>query len=185
LSFTLIELLFLLGILLVLASVLLVSSGGPLPATLRAKAATEANQIQVACMAYYNDYGGYPVPTNAPTGVELYYGTHDTNDWKNLMWALCGNINAYNATTVTSTVPNTRSIAYLQLSKNNIDDNGIPLNPIAPEMPSYFNIILDGTGSGPLTNLPSFMTNSGGGVFVWADCNANGSSNVNFWVHAP
>ena len=79
-SFSLAELLVLLGVIVILALFLLTGSNPQLHAALRAKAQVMANQIETACMAYYNDYGAYPIPTNAPAGKQFTYGIHDTND---------------------------------------------------------------------------------------------------------
>jgi type II secretory pathway pseudopilin PulG len=195
-SFTLVELLVVLGIITILASLLLMAVNGAIKMALRAKAATMANQIQGACMTYYNDYGIYPLPTNAASQTQFQYGatSTDTSNWKNLIWALCGNINAYSPTTAqTPTVSNTRSIAYLSLNIASIDTNGVPLNPIPPDTTNlYFNIMLDGAYTGILTNVPVFSAgtlttnNMSGGVYVWASCNTTSNvSNYSWWVHAP
>jgi prepilin-type N-terminal cleavage/methylation domain-containing protein len=191
-SFTLVELLVVIGIIAILASVLLFAGNQAIKAALRAKAATMMNQIQVACMAYYNDYSVYPIGTNAVSPWQ--YGTNDEADWAPLMWGLCGNMNAYTPTTAPSpmSVSNTRGIAYLQLNRSNIDANGIPLNPIAPTTPSYFNIDLDGAYTGILTNVPIFSSgtittgNLSAGIYVWANCNSSsGVTNNNWYVHSP
>jgi len=191
-SFTLVELLVVIGIIAILASVLLGAGNTALKAALRTKAQTMATQIQTASSSYYNDYGAYPIPPSA-AGTQPQYSTNDVGDWENLIWALCGNVNPYSPNTAVSpTVPNARAIQYLSLSRSAIDNNGIPVNPIAPSVGSYFNIILDGAYSGILTNVPTFspgtMTtgNITGGVYLWANCNSSsGASNVNWWVHAP
>src|ERR1700722_20188323 len=110
-SFTLAELLIAMGVivvLVILVFVLLVSSIGPI-GDHRLTAQTMATQIQTACLGYYNDYGTYPIPTNTPAGTQPTYGIGDTNDWKNLIWALCGNINPYDLSAQTPSVPNPRA----------------------------------------------------------------------------
>ncbi|MCE0496383.1 MAG: hypothetical protein LV481_00345 [Methylacidiphilales bacterium] len=184
-----------------MASVLLVAGNSALKAALRAKAQTMASQIQTACMAYYNDYSVYPFSTNPAPTTQVNFGTNatagstDEQNWGPLIYALCGNLNPYNPTqapsTYTPSVPNTRSIAYLSLNRSSIDANGIPLNPIAPTTPSYFNISMDPTYSGILSNVlifsPGSMTTNQmtGGVYVWANCNSSNSTNVNWFVHSP
>jgi prepilin-type N-terminal cleavage/methylation domain-containing protein len=195
LSFTLVELLVVIAIIAILAAVIIGAGNAAIKAALRAKASVMASQIQLACQSYYNDYNLYPIPTNGSVaaGTQVTYGTNDVTDWENLSWALCGNINAYTPTsTVTPTVPNSHATAYLTLNRSSIDSNGIPLNPAAAITPSYFNIILDGAYTGILTNVPSFspgamtLGNISGGAYVYANCNPpSGSSNVNWWIHAP
>ena len=197
-SFTLVELLVVISIIAILASVVIGAYSSAMKAALRAKAQVMASQIQTACMAYYNDYGVYPLSTNpAPTTqAEATFGTTSTDqqNWEYLIWALCGNINAATPGTAPSTlnVPNPRSIIYLSLNKSSIDANGIPINPVFSSTPgTYFNISMDPTYSGILSNVPIFSpglvgtSNMMGGVYVWANCNVTGASNGTWWVHAP
>ena len=155
-SFTLLELLVVMGIIAVLAGVLLSTINGAIRAAQRAKAANMAANIQTAAMGYYTEYSVYPVPST--TTNDVYYSTNDVTDWKNLTWALCGNINpASVTTTVTPTVANTRGIAFLNVNRSDVDANGVPLNPISPTgSTSYFNITINSSYSGILgTNSPS------------------------------
>jgi prepilin-type N-terminal cleavage/methylation domain-containing protein len=201
-SFTLVELLVVIGIIAILAAVLLTAGNSAIKAALRAKATTMIGQIQIACMSYQNDYAVLPIPSSA-VGTQPCYSTGDVQDWTNLICALCGNINPYSGTAATGlTVSNTRSIAYLQLNRSSIDSNGVPVNPISPySTNTYFNIILDGAYTGVLTNVTgsssvtfpvfsagslSLTGNISGSVYLWANCNSSsGASNVSWWVHAP
>jgi len=202
-SFTLVELLVVMGIIAILAAVTLNIGSVALNAAKRAKAANMATQIQTACLNYYTEYSVYPVPTQG-TPADVSYGTNDANDWEPLTYALCGNINVANpAATVTSTVANTRAIAFLNLKASDADANGVPVNPISPSSVAgpYFNIAINssysgvlGVGTSAVQNMPNFTTTAGSwaagggsstaGIAVWANCNPNASTtNQAFWVH--
>jgi prepilin-type N-terminal cleavage/methylation domain-containing protein len=199
-SFTLVELLVVMGIIAILAGVLLSAGGAALRAAYRAKANNMAVQVQTAALGYYTEYSVYPVPSG--TTADVAYTSGDATDWTALAQSLCGNLNAYNPTTTgTTTVPNTRGIAFLNLKKSDVDANGIPVNPINPYasgVNQYFNIAIDadysgvlgdsGTASGAITNFSSpVMTASGNkitqGVAVWANCNTGTGTNNTFYVH--
>jgi prepilin-type N-terminal cleavage/methylation domain-containing protein len=192
-SFTLVELLVVIAIIAILAAVLLAAGNAAIKAALRVKSGVMASQIQIACMNYDGDYNYYPISTNTAAGTQVTYNTADTNDWEPLIYALCGNINPYNSTSQSPSVPNTRGNVYLTLNRSSMDNNGVPLNPIGPTTPSYFNISMDGAYSGILTNVPLFspgamsMGNLAGvGVYVYVNNNSlTGTSNVNWWTHSP
>jgi prepilin-type N-terminal cleavage/methylation domain-containing protein len=193
LSFTLVELLVVIAIISILASALLVGGSIAIKAAERAKANALASQIQIACLSYYNDYNAYPM---TPDTTEPYlYNTSDRNDWENLTYALCGNINpASPGTTATTNIANPRGNQYLQMNRSQVDNNGVPVNPCATNTSQYpyFNIQFDGAYCGVLSNVPSFTPGSvttndiQGTVYLWVDCNTgNGKENPNFYVHAP
>jgi prepilin-type N-terminal cleavage/methylation domain-containing protein len=203
-SFTLVELLVVIAIIAILAGVILSAGTAALRAALRAKAANTATQIQTACLAYYSEYGVYPIPTDLPTAKDvLIDDQNSTGDWKNLLYALCGNINPYNSTTTAPSSPpaNTRAVVFLTLKSSDVDLNNAPLNPLPPDTTHlYFNIALDGdydgilgTGNSAVTTMPEFsptFSKAGGGastsgVAVWANCNLAGASYTNaaFYVH--
>jgi prepilin-type N-terminal cleavage/methylation domain-containing protein len=202
-SFTLVEMLVVIGIIAILASVILYAGGTVLRAAKRAKAANTANQIQTAVLAYYTEYSVYPIPSTATANSDVYYssGSGDMANWSNIVVALCGNVSASSGTTVTATsVANTRQIAFLTLRSSDVDVNSVPLNPINPySAPAnqYFNIAMDGNYDGLLGNIapligvitnfayPSMPTTNSiaQGVAVWANCNTSGTTNNNFYVH--
>jgi prepilin-type N-terminal cleavage/methylation domain-containing protein len=199
-SFTLVELLVVMGIIAILASVTLNIGVVAINAARRAKAANMANQIQTAVLGYYGEYSVYPIPT-ATANSDVYFSSSDQTDWQNLAWALCGNIDVAAPTTpVTPTVANTRSITFLNLRGSDADANGIPLNPINPYISpanQYFNIAMDGNYDGILGNngtATSVITNFAyptmpttntiaQGVAIWANCNTGTGTNNNFYVH--
>jgi prepilin-type N-terminal cleavage/methylation domain-containing protein len=202
-GFTLVELLVVIGIIAILASVILSAGGNALKAAERAKANNLANQIQTSCIAYYTEYSVYPVPTGTATGADYFIGDTDATNWKSLIQALCGNIDPYTGTgNQTPTTPNTRAIGFLNLRPADVDVNDAPLNPLPFSTANkYFNIGLDndysgivgdtGTAptSGSLTGMPNFVkstqnnivpyvagTGVTGGVVVWANCNASATN---------
>jgi len=199
-SFTLVELLVVIGIIAILAAVLLTAGTSALRAAQRAKAQNMAVQIQAAVTSYYTEYSVYPI-VGGGAGADVYYNASDLTDWENLTYALCGNINPYSPTTpATTTVTNTRSIAFLSLRKADVDVNGVPVNPINPYatgVNQYFNIAMDGnydgllgnngTASGVITNfaLPAMLVLPAitQGVAVWANCNTGNGTNNTFYVH--
>ncbi len=206
-AFTLVELLVVMGIIAILAATTLSIGGVVINAAKRAKAANTATQIQTACMGYYTEYSVYPVPS----GTTGDYGIADTDQtgWKNLIVALSGNIDPSNPSAgpggATSTVTNTRAIAFLSLKASDLSGDA-PLNPLPPNTTQlYFNIAMDndydgilGTGSttqpSPLSGLPNFTSarmgtdpttdgSSTAGIAVWANCNGNATTkNPGFWV---
>jgi prepilin-type N-terminal cleavage/methylation domain-containing protein len=214
-GFTLVELLVVIAIIAILASVVLAGVSTAINAAKRVKASNTATQIQTAVINYYTEYGVYPVPSSAGgTPQDAYYpATGDQNDWENLMWALCGNLNASTAQPEISSVSNTRAIPFLTPRRSDVDGNGVPVNPFSSTTaanPIYFNIVIDadydgiaGDSNGGAnmpdftpTNWPTGQTASvflthgvAQGVAVWACCdpafitNPTGSKSPNFWVH--
>jgi prepilin-type N-terminal cleavage/methylation domain-containing protein len=153
-GFTLVELLVVIAIIAILAAVISVAAGSAINAAKKAKAANTASQIQTAIMNYYTEYGVYPLPSGTTTDlVEGAGGNYDPNE-ATLMFALSGNINAYNPTTATNNpngVSNTRNIAFLTPKKSEVDPNGIFINPFSTSAkPSYFALAIDGDYSGIL-----------------------------------
>jgi prepilin-type N-terminal cleavage/methylation domain-containing protein len=214
-GFTLVELLVVIAIIAILASVVLAGVSNAINAAKRVKASNAATQIQTAVINYYTEYGVYPVPTSSgTTAQDAYYpDIGDQQDWENLTWALCGNINASTSQPATSSVSNTRAIAFLTPKKGDVDGNGIILNPFSSAtaaIPVYFNIVIDADYDGIAgdtkggTNMPDFTpTNwptgqtaslflSHGvtqGVALWGCCDPKNittptaSTSPNFWVH--
>jgi len=208
-SFTLVELLVVIGIIAILAGVLLEVGGTVIKSAKRAKAANTANQIQTAALAYYTEYSIYPVPSGTTTDYEITDASGSATAWGNLICVLCGNIEpASPGTTFTATtITNSRGIAFLSLKASDVDANNAPLNPLptvngATTNNAYFNIAIDGDYDGvlgvaaPVQNMPNFSAatwnaaaQAGGGtstagVAVWANC--NGTSGLNTapnWVH--
>jgi prepilin-type N-terminal cleavage/methylation domain-containing protein len=195
-GFTLVELLVVIAIIAILAAVLSVSAGAAINAAKRAKAGSQANQIQTAILNYYTEYSVYPLPTGQTTDIlEGSNGTLDSNEGPNaLFYALCGNINAYSPSTPTNngSVSNTRNIAFLTPKRSEVDNNGVMINPFSHNGTYYyFSIAIDGDYSGILGDsgsaagaLPNFTgwTNNSGitylttgsgitqGAAVWTCC---------------
>jgi type II secretory pathway pseudopilin PulG len=210
-SFTLVELLVVMAIIIILASVILYAGGTALNAAKRAKAANMMTQIQTAALGYYTEYSVYPVgsatASSTANQANILDASANATAWGNLLSSLCGNIQPYNGTawTPTSTSPtNSRGIAFLTFRSTDVDANNAPLNPLPTGTEIYFNIAMDadyagvlGTTPSTFTSLPNFAgatsgfistSSTGGsstaGVAVWANCNGRtSSSNVNFWVH--
>jgi prepilin-type N-terminal cleavage/methylation domain-containing protein len=200
-SFTLVEMLVVIGIIAILGSLVISAGGSALRAAKRAKAQNMANSIQTAVLAYYTEYSVYPIPSTATANTDVFYGPSDLANWSNIVVALCGNVSAANGTAVTSTlVANTRQIAFLTMRNSDVDANSVPLNPINPYTSpanQYFCIAMDGNYDGllgntsPLTTTitnfayPSMPTTNGiaQGVAVWANCNTGSGTNNNFYVH--
>jgi prepilin-type N-terminal cleavage/methylation domain-containing protein len=204
-GFTLVELLVVMGIIAILASILLGVAGPALRAAQRAKAANMATQIQTAALGYYTEYSVYPVPSGA-TSSSAFIGDTSSSaaTWGTLIDALCGNISASTgATVVPTTIANSRYIAFLNLKTSDVDTHDAPSNPLTTGTEIYFNIAMDADYVGVLGVAPStfllmpkfaggatsgFASTTGGsstaGVAVWANCNGSTTSqNVNFWVH--
>jgi prepilin-type N-terminal cleavage/methylation domain-containing protein len=208
-SFTLVELLVVIGIIAILASVILSAGTTALKAAKRVKAANMANQIQTACLGYYTEYSIYPVGTAAADGTSpASIGDTSTGAtaWGNLLDALCGNFKPSTGAVATQTaITNSRGIAFMTVRTSDVDANDAPLNPLPTGTGGtaeiYFNIAMDadydgilGTGAstavlpnftaGTITSLSLTGGSSTAGVAVWANCNGSTSTtNVNFWVH--
>ena len=199
-SFTLVELLVVIGIIAILASVILSAGNMALKAAMRAKAANLATQIQTAGVSYYTEYSVYPVPSG--TVADYTIADTDQADWKILIDALCGNVSpSTGATNAASTIANTRGIAFLSLNASAVSGDA-PLNPLPTGGELYFNIAFDsdydgilGVSPSGVTTLPNFaagtqtsLSMTGGhstaGVAVWANCNGSTkTTNANYWVH--
>jgi len=203
-SFTLVELLVVIGIIAILASVLIYSAGAAIRAAKRAQANNMANQIQTATIAYYTEYSFYPTPYSATaTDTTITDVAGSQTSWGNLIEALCGNIKPSTGSASSQTsITNSRGIAFLNLKSSDVDSKDAPLNPLPTGGEIYYNIAIDSDYDGILgvtpsavTTMPNFaaasgstLPSSGGtstaGVAVWANCNGKTTStNVNFWVH--
>jgi len=211
-GFTLVELLVVIGIIAILASVLFPVVGASINAAKRSKASAEAGQLLTSATAYFTEYSLYPVPTTATASQDLLISDQDSTNWKALLYGLCGNINPYDTTTTapTGAVANARAIAFLTLKATDVDSAGGPLNPLyiskTPSSTSatYFNMALDndysnivgdsGTAQGKLPDFVKSTTSAmvkipstsgiAGGVAVWANCNGSATTtNPAFWVH--
>jgi prepilin-type N-terminal cleavage/methylation domain-containing protein len=210
-GFTLVELLVVMGIIAILASVILYAGGTAIRAAKRVKAANMANQIQTAALNYYTEYSVYPVPSTATASTDFYASDSDTTSWPIIIEALCGNQSPHNGTSGLTglTVTNTRAIAFLQLKPTDVDSHDCPVNPlpISTTANPYFNIgmdydysgIIGDSGTAPSPGMPNFTTSAqgamtyyaspkgvSGGVVVWANCNTSTTAalwNPNFYVH--
>lgn len=203
-GFTLVELLVVIGIIAILAGVLLSAGGAALKSAQRAKVANTANQIQTAALNYYTEYSVYPVPSGTPASADFLIADTDAVNWKSMLYGLCGNINPYDTSTTApgTAVSNTRGIAFLSLKSADVDINGGPKNPLAPDTAHiYFNMAIDNDYDGILgatpsvVQLPNFTTAKAGidplmtgsstaGIAIWANCNGNiTTKNPSFWVH--
>jgi prepilin-type N-terminal cleavage/methylation domain-containing protein len=207
-GFTLVELLVVIGIIAILASVILAAGGAAIRAAKRAAAANMASQLQTSCTAYNTEYGVYPVPSTQGA-TDYVIQDSDGASWATLVEALSGNINPLNGNTVAPTsITNTRGIAFISLKASDLDTvNSIaaPKNPISYDsvghpyyfiaMDSDYDNILGGTTGTSTGQLPNFATATNGsappmtgsstaGVAVWANCNSSATSlNPAFWVH--
>jgi prepilin-type N-terminal cleavage/methylation domain-containing protein len=156
LAFTLVELLVVIGIIAILASVLVASVGSAIRFAKRTKANTTASQISTAVQNYYTEYGIYPTADAAGAATDDYYTGQAGGEgmWHDLMYALCGNVNAAQPPQAGQTnpqlsVPNTRGIAYLQPAHSDIDQNGIFVNP--------FGTVAGGVANGPAANTAPYF----------------------------
>lgn len=211
-GFTLVELLVVIGIIAILASVLFPVVGASINAAKRSKASVEAGQIHTSVLAYFTEYSLYPVPTSAPASADLLISDYDTTNWKAIIYGLCGNINPYDSSTTApaTAAPNARAIAFLSLKSSDVDSAGGPKNPLAisatpsATSASYFNMAIDndysnivgdsGTAQGALPDFVKSTTTAmvklgaangiPGGVAIWANCNGSATTtNPAFWVH--
>lgn len=201
-GFTLIELLVVVAIIAILAGVTMVAISSALNSAKRARANATANAIQTAALNYYTEYGVYAVPAGTTTDYLIDDTAGSKAAWGDLVCALSGNINPYNGTAYTGTVPNARAIAYLTMKNSEVDVNGAPKNPLSTGGSIYFNIAVDSDYDGILGAAPSAVTGkmpnftksttaamdytgtTTAGVAVWANCNGSTTSkNPSFWVH--
>jgi prepilin-type N-terminal cleavage/methylation domain-containing protein len=219
-GFTLVELLVVIAIIAILAAVISVAAGAAINAAKRAKASNSATNIQTAIVNYYTEYSVYPLTSSqaaANPASDVIDGTPASPKTLNgnqtyLMFALCGNINAYSPTTAqnnTSGVSNTRNIAFLTPKRGDVDTNGVVVNPFSSGTTYYyFNIAIDGDYSGVLgdsgnilSNMPDFTKWTSGQAFtaltygltqsavVWGCCDTSNlasptsSTSPSQWVH--
>jgi len=205
-GFTLVELLVVIGIIAILASVILFAGTSALRAAKQAKAQTTASAIQAAALGYYTEYSVYPVPAGTPAGQDYSIAdlTGNQGAWGVLIEALSGNTSPYNGLAKTGlAVPNARAITFLSLKASDVDNGDAPLNPVPTGTEIYFNIAMDSDYDGMLGGtststglLPNFATatvgttdpvktgSSSAGVVVWANCNGKTTvHNPSFWVH--
>lgn len=212
-SFTLVELLVVIGIIAILAGVLFSAGGAALRAAQRAKAFNIANQIQSASVNYYTEYSIYPIPAGKVTSPATDYVLTDASsgatEWGGIIYALSGNLHpstGLSTPTPSSPAPptNARGIAFLSMKASDVDANDAPKNPLPANSTAnpYFNIAMDGdydgilgVGSSAVKVLPNFAASpftstaaAGGGsctsgVAVWANCNTSVTTNAGFYVH--
>ena len=196
-SFTLVELLVVIGIIAILAGVLLSAGGAAIRAAMRAKAANTATQIQTAVLNYYTEYSVYPMVA-AATPVDTLFQT--AADWQPVTVVLCGGIDPGNpgGGQYSASSPynlNTRQIPYLTLNRADLDTTVTPAVPKTPFLSptgttQYFYMAIDDDYSGVIgdsgtsTKPPDFSSMSStlttynpfattkavaGGVVVWAN----------------
>ena len=209
-GFTLVELLVVIGIIAILAGVVSVAAGSAINAAKRAKTSAFATQIQTAVLNYYTEYGVYPTDPGDGPGDTLYQGTQaDKGKWGHMAVALNGGVDPGNPSggqMANPTIPNSRQIPFLSMSKSDLDTTAIPAVPKTAFKdgggnPQYFfmgidtnyNNILEAPAAPPdfagapagSTTLPPTKDISGG-VAVWANCDPTTNGNTthpNFWVH--
>jgi prepilin-type N-terminal cleavage/methylation domain-containing protein len=210
-SFTLVELLVVIGIIAILAGVLFSAAGYALKAAQRAKAYNLASQIQSGALNFYTEYSVYPIPAGKiltpATDYQLADASANATEWGGIIYVLNGNVHpSTGLATPTPSSPapatNARGIAYLALKASDVDTTtDAPKNPLPTGTEIYFNIAMDGDYDGVLgvgsstAKIPNFSATpfnaaaaaSGGsctsGVAVWANCNATtGSTNAQFYV---
>jgi prepilin-type N-terminal cleavage/methylation domain-containing protein len=209
-AFTLVELLVVIAIIAILAGVLLSAGTLAIQAANRAKASNTASQIQTACLNYYTEYSVYPIASTytASTDVLITDAATDAGNWQNLIYCLSGNLRpSAPGTTISTGVPNSRSIAFLTLKASDVGTTAsgypdAPLNPIGSTTNLFFNIAMDGDYSGVMGDstsgvngkLPNFtkstitaMDYTGTtttGIGVWENCNPSpAKTNPGWWVH--
>jgi len=203
-GFTLVELLVVIGIIAILASVILFAGTSALRAAKQAKAQATANAIQAAALGYYTEYSVYPVPTGTVnTDYTIADAAGNQTAWGLLIDALSGNVSPYSGKAVAATtITNARAITFLSLRSSDVDNGDAPLNPVPTGPSIYFNIAMDsdydnvlGVAPSAVTTMPNFATSTVGnvaltggsssaGVVVWANCNGKATlQNPSFWVH--
>lgn len=193
-AFTLVELLVVIGIIAILASVVIGGVSTALKFAKRTRANSTASQLATAVQNYYTEYSVYPsadAAGGAPTD-DFYTGqTSGRGAWQNMMYALCGNVNPMNGTAITGTITsNTRNIQYLTPTRGDMDANGVLQNPFgSSETSPYFYMTVDtdysgvvgdsGTAKGTMPDFTQYPTNytgatlangTPGGVAVWCPC---------------
>jgi prepilin-type N-terminal cleavage/methylation domain-containing protein len=193
-AFTLVELLVVMGIIAILAAIVIAGISSALRFAKRTKAGATATQIQTAMQNYYAEYGVYPTQASYPAAGDAYYtGTvASAPAWKNLIIALCGNVNPLTGATVAGgAVTNSRAIPYLTPVRGDLDAiYGIPANPFGSSATTpYYYMAVDtdysgvvgdnGDAAGILPDFSKYSTNymgatlaggTPGGVAVWSTC---------------
>jgi len=171
-GFTLVELLVVIGIIAILASVLFPVVGSALNAAKRSKANVTINQIQTSTLAYFNEYSVYPIYSPS-TPVDVVIGDTSSTDgasWAALIYCLSGNLHPSTSlsTPVVTTAPsNNRAIPFLTMKPSDVyttTTNGTvvdaPKNPLPSSTTGniYFNIAMDGDYDNVLGVSPSAVT---------------------------
>jgi type II secretory pathway pseudopilin PulG len=205
--FTIVRIMFGLGIFALFAACVVAWLGVVLRAAHHSKVLEMANQLQTATLSYYTEYGTYPTPP----GVTKDYVLTDSDgainappgSWGPLIECLSGMTRPTDGqSSHETTFTNDRKIAFLSLKPSDVSSNDQPLNPLAsnPAAP-YFNIAIDADNDGllgdpktsPAGLLPDFtrqtlgspppMTGSAkAGGAIWANCNPTDTQNSNYWV---
>ena len=191
-GFTLVELLVVMGIIAILATAVLTTGSSVINSAKRAKAASNATQIQTAVLAYYTEYSIYPNLTSptAPT-TDIYVSTQA--NWYVMSVVLSGGFDPGNpiAGQVTAAPynQNTRQIPFLNFNKADLDSSGTYSVPKLPfkdlsNNTLYFQMAIDtdysgivgdtGTGTAP----PDFTgtTLSGTTSTAYASGNITGNT---------
>jgi len=207
-GFTLVELLVVIGIIAILASVVLAGSSQAINAAKRARALATANQIVTAVQNYYTEYSIYPIDPNKGS-VDTLYNTGPK--WEPMMVALSGGVDPGNPTqgqVAGNAIPNNRQISYLSMNRSDLDTT---LKPAVPKTPfkdpktgvaEYYFLAIDsnydnvlGDKDEPAGQMPDFSTStttklnmSTGvttGVAVWSNCDQPVAAPTvpNFWIH--
>ena len=205
-SFTLVELLVVIGIIAILAAVTMGIAGTVIAMAKRTKAQNTATQIQTAALGYYTEYNVYPTPSGAAAADFKLDDTDSASQWGPLTECLSGMISPTTALPSSEAIfSNSRQIAFLSLKASDVGNGttsgnvDAPLNPLPPASGNkYFNIAIDGDYDGVLGASPSaivmpnfgttFNATTGGtttaGIAVWASCNYRPSStNAAWYVH--
>ena len=199
-SFTLVELLTVIAIIAILASVLLAVGRTALLAAKRAKAYNTATGIQTAVTSYYTEYSIYPLPVNTTTDYALTDYPSAANGsavWGPMVEMLSGNLNinvspSGNPSSQT-TFTNSRAIAFLSMKSSDVDSSDCPVNPIpgsgsgTSQNNAYFNMVIDGdyngvigaSGSSSANYLPKFTGATTGTPAMGGTC----TSGVAVWAN--